>query len=99
MGEVKKLIRIYCIVLAFKERTNTAAKNALSKFCGAAQKVVPARMQPLLLNESGDLTTTIAWLFGIAVIAGVGAAVYTGIIAPNLTAATTKSSGLINSIP
>ncbi len=56
-------------------------------------------MQLALVDNSGDLTTTISWLIGIAVIAGVGTAVYVGIIAPNLAAATTKSSGLVNSIP
>jgi hypothetical protein len=52
-----------------------------------------------MADEHGDLTTTISWLLGIAVIAGVGVAIYTNIIAPNLAQATTKSSGLVNSIP
>ena len=65
----------------------------------ASKRVVPQRVQLLMVDESGDLTTTISWLLGIAVIAGVGVAVYTNIIAPNLAQATTKSSGLVNSIP
>ena len=63
------------------------------------QRVIPQRVQLLMADEHGDLTTTISWLLGIAVIAGVGVAIYTNIIAPNLAQATTKSSGLVNSIP
>ena len=64
-----------------------------------AKRLVPAKMQLLFADDCGDLTTTIAWLLGIAVIAGVGIAIYTGIIAPNLSAATTKTNGLVNQIP
>lgn len=82
------MIYFYCQILTLRTRLNRLAKKA-----------VPARMQLALVDNSGDLTTTISWLIGIAVIAGVGTAVYVGIIAPNLAAATTKSSGLVNSIP
>lgn len=82
------MIQIYCMILALRANTNAAAR-----------KVIPARAQLMLADPSGDLTTTIAWLLGIAVIAGVGIAIYTGIIAPNLAAATTKANGLVNSIP
>ncbi len=66
---------------------------------GAWQRLAPAPVRRLLVDDQGDLTTTVAWLLGIAVIAGVGVAIYNGIIAPNLSAATTKASGLVNSIP
>ncbi len=71
----------------------------LASLDSLAKRIVPAKMQALFANDSGDLTTTIAWLLGIAVIAGVGIAIYTGIIAPNLSAATTKTNGLVNNIP
>lgn len=71
----------------------------LARLDGLAKRIMPARLQLVLADQSGDLTTTIAWLLGIAVIAGVGVAIYTNIIAPNLGAATTKTNGLVNSIP
>ena len=71
----------------------------LASLDSLAKRIVPAKMQALFADDSGDLTTTIAWLLGIAVIAGVGIAIYTGIIAPNLSAATTKTNGLVNNIP
>ena len=82
------MIQIYCTILALKASVTSTTK-----------KVIPARVQLMLTDSRGDLTTTISWLLGIAVIAGVGTAIYVGIIAPNLASATTKASGLVNSIP
>lgn len=86
------MIRLYCIMLAIK----LDIQSGLNAF---AKQVTPVRAQLMLADQSGDLTTTISWLLGIAVIAGVGTAIYLSIIAPNLASATTKSSGLVNSIP
>lgn len=86
---------IYCRIAELRSDLKRRTRNAVSMITKAA----PVRMRALLVDSNGDLTTTLAWLFGIAVIAGVGAAVYLNIIAPNLAGATTKSSNLVNSIP
>ena len=64
-----------------------------------AKNIVPVRIQRLCVDENGDLTTTISWIIGIAVIAGVGYAVYNNIISPNLTSTTTKTNNLVSSLP
>ena len=79
---------IYFMTLALMASLNSLAKT-----------ILPARMQLLFADDSGDLTTTMSWLLGIAVIAGVGIAIYTGIIAPNMVQATNRTNGLINAIP
>jgi len=92
---MKLTVFIYCRVVELRSELKQIARNTFSKITKAA----PARMRTLLVDANGDLTTTLAWVFGIAVIAGVGAAVYTQIIAPNLSTSVTKSSNLVNSIP
>ena len=82
------MIYLYLAILRVRKRLSVAT-----------QRIVPQRVQLLLVDESGDLTTTVSWLIGFAVIASVATAVWLNIIAPNLAAATTKTSGLVNSIP
>jgi hypothetical protein len=57
------------------------------------------RIQQLVFDESGDLTTTIAWVIGLAVISGVAIAIYTGIIAPSVTTITNKTNNVIKQLP
>ena len=92
---MKLTVLIYCRIVALRSELKHKSRNAFSTIVKAA----PARVRPLLVDSNGDLTTTLAWIFGIAVIAGVGTLVYTNIISPNLGNATTKSSNLVNSIP
>lgn len=89
---MKAVVFVYCTIVEVKLGIKRLVKQALPK-------VVPARLQPVFADSSGDLTTTVAWLLGIVVIAGVGYAIYTGIIAPNLATGTQKTSQLVNSIP
>jgi hypothetical protein len=70
-----------------------------SRLARVAQRIVPSRVQRLVFDENGDLTTTISWIIGIAVIAGVGVAIYTNIIAPNLSSTTTATNNLVKSLP
>jgi hypothetical protein len=63
------------------------------------KRAMPMRMQRLVFDESGDLTTTIAWVIGIMVIAGVAIALYTNIIAPGVTSTTTKTNTVISQLP
>ena len=63
------------------------------------QRVMPMRIQRLVFDESGDLTTTIAWVLGILVISGVAIALYTNIIAPGVTSTTTKTNTVISQLP
>lgn len=47
---------------------------------------------PLWKNEEGDLTTTIAWIVGISVIAAVAA-----LIVPNIMSSGSKATSSLNS--
>jgi hypothetical protein len=59
----------------------------------------PMRMQQLVFDESGDLTTTIAWVIGIAILSGAAYALYTNVIGPGITSATTKTNNVISQLP
>ncbi|MHB1734426.1 MAG: hypothetical protein ACYCU8_13435 [Ferrimicrobium acidiphilum] len=63
------------------------------------KRTVPMRMQRLVFDESGDLTTTIAWVIGLAVISGVAIALYTNVIAPGVVSATSKTNNVVNALP
>jgi hypothetical protein len=63
------------------------------------KRTVPMRMQRLVFDESGDLTTTIAWVIGLAVISGVAIALYTNVIAPGVSTATSKTNNVISQLP
>ena len=89
---MKIVVYVYCRICEVKSELKQVAKRIVPK-------IVPARLQPVLTDSSGDLTTTVAWLLGIVVIAGVGYAICTGIIAPNLANGTQKTQNLVNSIP
>lgn len=89
---MKLIVKIYCKAVAAKAAARRIARQVFPR-------VVPQRLQPFFVDSSGDLTTTIAWLLGIVVIAGVGTVLWTQVIQPNMTHATTNTNNLVNSLP
>jgi len=85
-------IQMYCKAIAAKAAAKRVARRVFPR-------VVPRRLQPFFVDSSGDLTTTIAWLLGIAVIAGVASVLWLKVISPNLTQTTTNTNNLVNSLP
>lgn len=86
------IVKLYCKLGAAKHTAKRAAKWAFSR-------AVPKGLQPVFVDSSGDLTTTIAWILGIVVIAGVGTVLWTQVISPNMTHAVTNTNNLTNSLP
>ncbi len=89
---MKFIVKLYCKLVQAKAAAKRAAKWAFPR-------MVPRRLQPVLLDSSGDLTTTIAWILGIVVIAGVGTVLWTQLISPNMTHAVTNTNNLTNTLP
>ena len=89
---MKLTVKIYCKAIAAGAGAKRFARRMFPR-------VVPRRLQPLFVDSSGDLTTTIAWLLGIVVIAGVATVLWTQVISPNMTHATTNTNNLVSQLP
>ena len=73
--------------------------SAWSWLGAVARRIVPPRVQLMFVDANGDVSSTLGWLVGIAVIAGVAGYVILNIITPAQGAAVNATNNAISSIP
>ena len=69
--------------------------SAWSWLGAVAKRVVPPRVQLMFVDANGDVSSTLGWLVGIAVIAGVAGYIILSIITPAQTTAGTSTTNVL----
>ena len=69
--------------------------SAWSWLGAVARRIVPPRVQLMFVDANGDISSTLGWLVGIAVIAGVAGYIILNIVTPAQNTAGTSTTNVL----